>query len=120
MLDIYKKQFKRKPEPILYPEGIGGREVCNFKSAMGRREYFRRTAEMALRQKGKCSICGRPMKIDDCTYEHEDGRGHGGGHRDDRIEVDGKPYNSAAHYFCNLKKGSIRLVAFEEMQSAKG
>jgi hypothetical protein len=115
LLAAYKKQFKRKPEPILYPEGIGGPEICNFNSATGRREYYRRTAEMALRQRGKCSICGFPMKIDDCTYEHQDGRGMNGGHRDDRIVVDGKPYNSAAHGLCNVRKGSVRLKNFKEV-----
>lgn len=115
MLDIYRKQFKRKPAPILYPEGVGGREVCNLKTAEGRREYYRRIAEMALRQKGKCSLCGSPMRIDDCTYEHESGRGMGGGHRDDRIEINGKQYNSAAHSLCNVRKGSVRLEKYKEV-----
>jgi hypothetical protein len=64
---------------------------------------------------GRCSICGQYMMPDEITFEHSDGRGHGGGHRDDRIEKDGQPYNSAAHYLCNQKKGSIRLEKFQEV-----
>jgi hypothetical protein len=33
----------------------------------------------------------------------------GGAHRDDRIEVDGKPYNGAACHACNTAKGSRRV-----------
>lgn len=117
MLDIYKEK-RKKHEPIVYPEGIGGREVCNFKSAAGRREYYRRTSDMAFRQRGKCSICGQLMRYDDCTFDHSDGRGMGGGNRDDRIEIDGKPYNSAAHGMCNVKKGSIRIDAYKSQEVA--
>lgn len=50
---------------------------------------------------------------DDCTFEHVDGRGIGGGHRDDRIWLpDGDrmiPYNLAAHVKCNMAKGSKRI-----------
>jgi len=54
------------------------------------------------------------MRQEEATFEHQDGRGHGGGHRDDRIEIDGEPYNSAVHGMCNVKKGSIRLEKFKE------
>ncbi len=58
------------------------------------------------------------MRKDEATFEHEDGRGMGAGHRDDRIEKNGKPYNGAAHFWCNAKKGSVRLDKFlaEELQ----
>lgn len=114
MLDCQRPP-KRKRYPVNYPEGSGGREVLDLKTAEGRREYYRRIADMALRQKGNCSLCGLPMRIDDCTYEHESGRGMGGGHRDDRIEINGKNYNSAAHSMCNVRKGSVRLEKYKEV-----
>jgi hypothetical protein len=43
------------------------------------------------------------------TFDHEDGRGSGGGKRDDRIIKDGRYYNGAAHLACNLWKGSRRI-----------
>jgi len=49
------------------------------------------------------------MPFFDITFEHQDGRGMGGSHRDDRIEIDGKPYNGAAHGKCNSDKGSKRV-----------
>lgn len=108
MLDIYREQqFKRKTPAIEYPEGAGGREVCTD-SAAGRREYKNRTDEMCRRQGWLCGICREPMRPEEATFEHADGRGHGGGHRDDRITINGKRHNSAAHGLCNVKKGSKR------------
>jgi hypothetical protein len=43
------------------------------------------------------------------TFEHEAGRGMNGGHRDDRIEKDGKWYNGAAHLWCNNLKSGKRM-----------
>lgn len=114
MLDCYRKNLRRKVPPIIYPEGVGGREVCS-PNAAGRRKYKSRTEDMYFRQHGLCSLCGKFMRIEEATFEHQDGRGHGGGHRDDRIEIDGKPYNSVAHPFCNILKGSIRLDKFKEV-----
>lgn len=114
MLDCYKKQqFKPEIPAIEYPEGPNGRQVCT-ETAAGKREYRSRTEQMWERQDGICSICLTPMRIEEATFEHEIGRGHGGGHRDDRIEIDGKPYNSAVHGMCNVKKGSVRLTKFKE------
>ena len=70
---------------------------------------------MWFRQDGLCSICGHWMNPNECTYEHSEGRGMNGGHRDDRIEIDGKPYNSAVHGLCNVRKGSVRLKNFKEV-----
>ena len=67
---------------------------------------------MYLRQGGLCSICGIWMQPWDATFEHSDGRGAGAGHRDDRIEKNGLPYNSVAHAPCHANKGSVRLEAF--------
>jgi hypothetical protein len=85
-----------------------GREVCTSNYA-GRKEYHRRVVVMCIRQNWACSLCGGPMNLgDSATFEHTDGRGMGGGHRDDRTEINGKPYNSAAHGWCNVLKGSRR------------
>ena len=91
-----------------------GREVCRFNTLAGRLEYQRRKRIMWERQKGKCFLCGKPLAWDDSTFEHEDGRGMNGAKRDDRIEKDGKPYNGAAHLFCNTRKGSMSLTQFLE------
>lgn len=107
-MDLYKKQFRRKKPDIEYPEGPNGRQVCTDTTA-GRREYRSRTDNMWLRQQGLCSICNLPMRIEEATYEHSQGRGMGGGHRDDRIE-----HNTAAHGWCNVLKGSVRAEKFKE------
>lgn len=88
-----------------YPSG---REVCP-KTTLGKREYLSRIATMWTRQRGLCCLCGVPVSLSQCVFEHQDGRGHGGGNRDDRIERDGKPYNGAACYGCNSLKGSKRI-----------
>ncbi len=85
-----------------YPDG---REVCNDTTA-GKNEYGRRTIEMAARQGNMCAICGRWMHRP--SFEHQAGRGSGGGHRDDRIEVDGHWQNAALCWGCNGQKGSRR------------
>jgi hypothetical protein len=105
VLPIYK--VKRKKEPVKVHRD--GREVCDIFTKAGFIEYRRRLLDMRLRQDGLCSLCGEWMTETDCFFEHSDGRGHGGGNRDDRIEKDGKPYNSAAHGHCNIKKASVRL-----------
>lgn len=88
-----------------YPDG---REVCQ-RTRKGRQEYHERTIIMAERQHKLCGICWRPMLFLDITFEHEDGRGMNGGHRDDRIVDDnGVLVNCAAHSWCNSEKGSRR------------
>jgi hypothetical protein len=77
------------------------------------------------RQKNRCSLCGNRMDRENATFEHEDGRGMGGSRQDDRIwKLDPvtrelKPYNSVAHGWCNGKKGSQRMQAFESLSAAK-
>jgi hypothetical protein len=110
-----KDRPKRKYEAVrVYPDG---REVCQQSHIAGKREYRRRIYVMLERQGNRCGLMITP----DCirrggnmagwtpTFEHVDGRGMGGSHRDDRIEKDGKPYNLAACYACNNEKGSRRL-----------
>jgi hypothetical protein len=93
-----------------------GREICDLKTASGKREYKARIKAMLLRQKGTCGLCGQPLAIEVATFDHADGRGLGGSRRDDRIFFpDGeilKEINLAAHYKCNAEKGSIRLDAY--------
>lgn len=85
-----------------------GREVC-AQTVLGRREYQRRIRVMWERQRGLCCICKVPISLMGATFEHQEGRGMGGGHRDDRIEKDGKLYNGVACLYCNWLKGSRRM-----------
>jgi hypothetical protein len=98
-----------------------GREVCitAMTEPMGRRgreEYRSRTVAMWERQQGICCLhgicpnCPGPMRLEDATFDHEKGRGSGGGKRDDRITLsDGRWINGAAHWDCNNWKGSRRI-----------
>lgn len=88
---------------IVHPDG---REVCDTRTARGRAEYQRRRRAMFVRQGGICSWCNLPMRLSSCTFDHSNGRGSN--KQDDRIEIGGKPYNSAMHMMCNYDKGSKR------------
>lgn len=88
-----------------YPDG---REVCT-KSERGREEYRYRIIQMVMRQHGRCKWCNQALMIHDATFDHEQGRGMGGGRRDDRlIDKDGHEINAAIHMRCNIEKGSRR------------
>lgn len=94
-----------------------GREVCSNTKA-GRAEYRWRTLEMVERQGGRCCLegyapmCPGRLKPEEATFDHENGRGHGGGKRDDRIVLpDGSWQNGACHEECNAWKGS-RYIAY--------
>ena len=89
-----------------YPDG---REICCTANPKGAKEYRHRVGLMLKRQKGYCCICHLPLRLSEATFEHQDGRGMNGSHRDDRVEKDGKPYNGAAHAHCNVEKGSRRI-----------
>lgn len=113
-----KDQKREQPAVRIFR---GGREVCNIKTKAGRDIYHSRKVAMWERQGRVCSL-----QLDRCigllhlqkkyiTFEHDEGRGHGGGHRDDRIEIPDpenpgqmKPINSAACPYCNADKGSTR------------
>lgn len=57
-------------------------------------------------QKGLCSICGEELSdMNDVVPDHRDPCGMGSSWRDDRAENIG-----AAHWKCNLEKGSVRVV----------
>jgi hypothetical protein len=107
---IRKKRRARTGEAVkVYRDG---REVCNDASEAGKRDYQTRITLMWLRDNGKCCICHRPVPLEEATFEHADGRGMGGGRRDDRIEYT-KPngarvQNGVAHGRCNREAGSPR------------
>lgn len=82
-----------------------GRERCLVQTAAGNREYKARTDAMQKRQSGHCALCPWYLGV---QFDHQDGRGSGGGHRDDRIEIDGEWYNAALCLGCNTEKGSRR------------
>jgi hypothetical protein len=102
------RSIRRNPLGLPYGITKDGREICR-KTPLGRALYRQRTLAMAFRQKWRCALCGKPMSEDDVTFDHQDGRGMGGSRRDDRIEIDGKRFNAAAHEKCNGEKGSRRV-----------
>jgi len=86
----------------VYPDG---REVCQD-NPQGRKEYQRRIEVMCIRQNWVCCLCPDKLRsIYDATFEHQRRRGMGAAFRDDRIEKDGKDWNGAAHWICNVEKG---------------
>jgi len=106
------KDQKRSPRIglIVYPDG---REVCRRETRKGREIYRERLWLMLVRQGHRCKMCKKRLTLERATFDHENGRGSGGGHRDDRIErldVEGKLIlqNAALCYVCNMAKGSKR------------
>jgi hypothetical protein len=92
MLPIYRTKRLKRPNPNIASKA----------------EYDRRRDVMIERQLGRCGIC---LKMKPLQFDHALGRGHGGGHRDDRIwEEDGSPKNAALCHNCNLQKGSKRYA----------
>jgi hypothetical protein len=84
-----------------------GRQICS-NTAAGKREYKSRLLEMLSRQESLCCLCGGYLHACDAVFEHEHGRGLNGGHREDRIEIDGRWVNGASHFLCNGQKASVR------------
>ncbi len=119
---MYKMSAKRREEKKAKPAVRvfrDGREWCNLLNKEGREEYARRIRVMWERQGKRCCLeywvpgCSGRLALADAVFEHQEARGMGGGRRDDRIEIDGKPYNGAAHAWCNSKKGSTRMDYLE-------
>ena len=109
----------RTPWGWKFPDG---REVCDTKTAAGKREYDSRIDKMVIRQGHRCR-CGKSLCVKSPTgngvswyvpgelptFGHDIPRGHGGARRDDRIELpDGKWINHAECFECNSSKGSRR------------
>jgi hypothetical protein len=101
-----------------FPWGVrfsDGREVCDLLTKAGRDEYQRRKRRMWERQKRRCCLegylagCRGTLRWTEAVFEHQDGRGMDGAHRDDRTEREGRPYNGAAHSWCNYLKSSRRI-----------
>lgn len=86
---------------VRYPDG---REVCQ-PNAAGDRLYTKRVREMVQRQQYRCCLCGGRLNAADATFEHQRRRGMGAAFRDDRIVKDGREWNGAAHWVCNVEKG---------------
>lgn len=81
--------------------------TLNLKSKEGRKIYADRTFQMASRQRFRCAICQHVQL--GMQFDHEAGRGSGGGHRTDAItDAEGNWINAALCYNCNLWKGSKR------------
>lgn len=103
MLACQMPKKVKRPAVMIFPDG---REVCS-ETKQGRRIYFGRLYVMEVRQGFKCAICER-IAGSQMQFDHQNGRGHGGGHRDDRIEVEGSWINAALCEACNILKGSKR------------
>lgn len=100
------KYYKPKSEAfVTFPDG---REVCT-KTRLGKLEYDARRVAMWIRQGGKDAITGEWVDVNVAQFDHEAGRGHGGGHRDDRIlNEDGSWKNAVLSPANNTLKGSKR------------
>lgn len=98
-----------RPAVKTFPDG---RQVINLMCPQGFREYRLRVRLMLERQQGVCCLsracpqCPGALRLEDAVFEHQLGRGMGGGKRDDRIERDGKWINGACHEQCNRWKSS--------------
>ena len=96
-----------------------GREVIRTSTRPGRELYRLRLRIMWERQGRMCGLqisqqCPIKLPLRHAQFDHSNGRGMGGsigggGKRDDRILIDGKPVNCAACVHCNTEKGSRRL-----------
>lgn len=108
-----------------------GREKCNLLTKEGRDIYMARIREMVERQGHRCCLeglvkdCPGGLNLADATFDHDEGRGMGGGHVDDRIWIvikdkedkiiGKKKINGAAHSWCNSLKGSVRRSRLLDM-----
>jgi len=120
-IPMFPKPGDIKNEPVHVRIMKDGREICNQMTKAGRDEYERRKRVMWERQgrtcclKGHIKVCPGALRWSDAMFEHQDGKSHGGGTHDDRIEKlnpkTGKmePYNGVAHAICNSLKGSRKI-----------
>ena len=108
---MISKYYVTKPDAVDFPEGPLGRQVCNLKTVLGRREYARRKEVLWVRQLGRCAICRKQIELEDAQFGHGRARGLGGGSggafRDDRLwDNEGKPMNACLCAHCNTRQGS--------------
>jgi hypothetical protein len=114
MIPAFPKPSQVKKPPVVVRVFRDGREQVNLLCKAGRDEYESRKDKMHERQKGICCLyghvkgCPGRLRRSEAVFEHEDGRT--GGHRDDRIEVNGKQVNGVSHPICNTQKGSRRIA----------
>jgi hypothetical protein len=114
-IPAFPKPSQIKKPPVAVKILKDGREICNLLTKSGRDEYTRRVRVMWERQGKRCCLesfvpgCPGRLALADATFEHQDGRGMSAGHRNDAIEKDGRPYNGAAHGWCNVRKSSVRI-----------
>ena len=115
------EQEEKRMIPVYIQPGVqvfpDGREVCDLKTVAGRREFRLRVLLMWHRQGERCCLCHHLNFVKWMEFEHQDGKGMGGAHRDDRIMKDGKPYNGASCHWCNAAKGSRRIDYNADSQS---
>jgi hypothetical protein len=121
---MFDKPRKSKPK-YLDDDGVFRypdlREVCDMKSAKGRREYSRRIREMWERQGKRCGLIISPqckerngrLLINEAQFDHSFGRGMGGAKRTDAIlDKNGNWLNQSVCCWCNCLKGSAPLTNF--------
>lgn len=122
----FPKPCDLKNNPWVVKTYPSGRQVCNKLTAEGRREYNQRKLAMLVRQEGRCCLeayapmCPGSLLPSESTFDHEHGRGAGGGKRDDRIQLpDGTWINGACHELCNAWKGS-RYIPYNQTFQKRG
>ena len=110
-----------KKEPVAVKMFADGREVCDLKCKAGRDEYERRKDVMFNGQGRRCGLMISPQckerkgkwPRNEIQFGHPSSRGMGGGKRDDRLEIDGKPSGALALCpFCNSLQGSRPITDF--------
>ena len=112
---LFPKPKQLKTVPVAVRTAKDGREIVNLLCKAGRDEYVRRKRLMWERQGRFCCLygfipgCPGKLRWEDAMFAHEIPRGHGGGARDDRTEIDGKWLNGVAHPQCNSLAGSRRI-----------
>ena len=88
---------------------VGDREICSSAPA-GRAEYQRRRELRWDMDRGICCLCGQFVPLNQATVEHPNGRGMGGGKRDDSVEA-----IRVSHWLGNNAKGSISLERYLQL-----
>jgi hypothetical protein len=114
------KDAKRQPKPAVRVFR-DGREVCDLNTKGGRDEYSSRVRWMWEKQGRKCGLQITPqcharngrLSIEYAQFGHARSRKHGGGARDDRVQIDGKPTEARALCpWCNSAQGSRPITDF--------